>query len=813
MKYLTCICSLFLVAHMGLALADHDYTLLADVVVENPSNLAQNEVVVSFPVSALVVEPDNPRLNRIGVWEDGIPVPCSLTSSAAVEPTVLVLLDFEPGQSRHLQVGFSGDQFSVARLELQRTYAEISRKFGGHWDGREYIGGHFRNVIRTTTPPEHTDHSWFYRYEGPGWESDKVGYRIYLDWRNGIDIFAKKVNGMVLPQVGQDGFDSYHEESDWGMDILKVGDAMGIGGFGHWDGEKAVRVSDTSAMTCTIIRNDGLVSAFRNEYLDWNFGGDHTANLVADFEIEAGSYLTRMALKTDNDDVKLVTGLPKHEGVEVFRGTTSEGNVDIPNAGWSYLATYGDQSLDGARLGMAIFFQGGHFLSFEEDDLNYMVRLRQRGGAVRYSFGALWAVSAPEAADRESFEQYLRDTVERLNKSPRVTVNSAARYSLIQEHDPLKEPLFWGGNLGKSVVRRRGSSLAYGRDDPERGGSARWGYTTGLLSQAVYQLGEYVESDAMRQWGVDTVSSFINEDGTIATYRVDDYNIDQINSGKMVLELYAATGKERYRKAAELLVHQLENHPRTSGGAFWHKKIYPYQVWLDGVYMGAPFYARAGRIFKQDEFLDEVLEEFRIVRTTLRDPETGLYYHGWDESREQSWSDPETGLSDEFWGRGLGWYAMALVDCLDYYEKGSDGYAYLTDTLDELAKALVRWQDEDSGTWWQVLNKGGRTGNYLEASASSMFVYAMAKGINEGYLSDEYTYAVKRGWNGLVNEFIEVDANGMLSLRQICQVAGLGFGRDGTYDYYMTEPVVKNDPKGVGPFLMASVEVDKLLKN
>ncbi|MEX0331825.1 MAG: glycoside hydrolase family 88 protein [Puniceicoccaceae bacterium] len=780
---------------------------LATVELLNAAPVNRPTVVVRIPMADLGVNVAAPDRERLGVWEDGIPVPSSLSACGG---ELLVSASLASGASQTLMVGLAPEGAGLARVEIGRTNAEISHKANGYWKDNEYIGGEFNNVTATTTPPEHTDHSWYYRYEGPGWENDKVGYRLYLDWRNGIDVFGKKVTGMVLHDVGQDGFDSYHEPADWGMDILKVGSALGIGGFGHWDGEKAVRVSEVDSVTCRILRNDGLVSAFSNDYQNWNFGNG-TTDLEASFEIEAGTYLTEVALRTDGDRPRIVTGLPIHEGIEVFRGATADGDVTVPNSGWSFLATYGDQSLDGEKLGMVVFFQGGRFKEFLEDEHNLLVRLSPREGKVNYRFGALWGASAPEAASREAFLDYIKETLEVLNKPLRVTVNSAVREALLAQNPPSEDPLYWGARLAESVVQRRGDSLSHGSVDPRTGGHARWSYTTGLMAKALYEIGDRSGNVVVRDFGLQTISSFIGEDGTIHTYRLEEYNIDKINSGKMLLELYVRTGEKRYAIAAKHLLKQLETHPRTSGGAFWHKKIYPWQVWLDGVYMAAPFLARSAIIFEEPHLREETLAEFRIVRSTLRDPATGLYYHGWDESREQSWADSETGLSAEFWGRGLGWYAMALVDCLDYMDADPEGKAYLIETVQELAAALVDFQDPATGVWWQVMNRPGETGNYREASASSMFTYMLAKGINAGYLPDSYLPVVEKAWDGMVREFIENDANGLVSLRNICLVAGLGFGRDGTLDYYASEPVVKNDSKGVGPFLMAAIEVSQAL--
>ena len=373
-----------------------------------------------------------------------------------------------------------------------------------------------------------------------------------------------------------------------------------------------------------------------------------------------------------------------------------------------------------------------------------------------------------------------------------------------------KPPLEVAVQLAESIVQRRGDSLCFGQFDPESERPAKWRYTTGLLAQALYELGKNTGNPGLMDFGSKTISSFIGEDGSIATYSRDEYNIDNINSGKMLLELHLRTGEARYAVAARHLLEQMEKHPRTAEGAFWHKKIYPSQVWLDGVYMAAPFLMRSALVFENPQLREEALVEFRIVRTRLRDPDTGLYYHGWDESRQEEWADPETGLSREFWGRGVGWYAMALVDCLDYMEADHVGRAFLIETLQELAVALTRFQDPGTGLWWQVLNRPGQEGNYLEASASAMFTYALAKAVNKGYLDRSQVPSIEKAWAGMVSAFIEFDADGLVSLGRICRVAGLGRGRDGTFAYYVSEPIVKNDPKGLGPFLLAAIEVDRM---
>lgn len=338
-----------------------------------------------------------------------------------------------------------------------------------------------------------------------------------------------------------------------------------------------------------------------------------------------------------------------------------------------------------------------------------------------------------------------------------------------------------------------------------------WDYVTGVMMKAFENVWLQTGDDRYYQYIVRTVDTVIAEDGAIAGYDMETFNIDQINEGRALLFLYKQTKDEKYKKAAQVLRKQLSTHPRTSEGGFWHKKRYPHQMWLDGLYMGSPFYSEYGVLFEEPEAIDDVVMQFVLMEKHARDSDTGLLYHGWDEKKVQEWADPETGLSQCFWGRGTGWFAMALVDVLDYVPAGHPGRRDLIAILRRLSEAILSVQDETTGVWWQVLDKNGATENYLEASASSMFIYALAKGIRKGYVDEAISNAVGKAYRGVLDTFIDSNAEGTLNLNSICRTAGLGYGRDGSYDYYVhQEEVVSNDGKGVGPFIMASLEMSML---
>lgn len=357
----------------------------------------------------------------------------------------------------------------------------------------------------------------------------------------------------------------------------------------------------------------------------------------------------------------------------------------------------------------------------------------------------------------------------------------------------------WSVRMAESVMRRH--PIVH----------QEWDYTAGLVLLAIERVGEQTGDGRYREYVRRNMDRVINADGTIRTYELEEFNLDQINQGRLLFALQERTGDARYRRAAELLRQQLRQHPRTREGGFWHKKIYPHQMWLDGLYMAGPFYAQFARTFGDSAAFDDIAKQFLLAARYTRNAETGLLYHGWDESRTQIWADKETGQSANFWGRAMGWYLMALVDVLDFLPDQHRDREAIVRVLRDAADAVARVQDPVSGLWYQVLDQPSRAGNYLEASASSMFVYALAKGARRGWLDARYRAVAERGFDGLVRQLVAVDADGFVTLNRICQVGGLGGKqqRDGSFRYYISEPVVANDHKGVGAFILAAVELGR----
>ncbi|MDZ7722651.1 MAG: glycoside hydrolase family 88 protein [candidate division KSB1 bacterium] len=375
---------------------------------------------------------------------------------------------------------------------------------------------------------------------------------------------------------------------------------------------------------------------------------------------------------------------------------------------------------------------------------------------------------------------------------------SAGMYCTPEKKQSPSRGLQWGIRMAESVIVRHPDNYY------------KWDYVTGTVLRGFEELWLLTGERKYYEYIKKSVDFSVNEDGSINDYDLNDYNIDEINEGRMLLFLYKETGDEKYKKAADLLYQQLIEQPRTSGGGFWHKQRYPFQMWLDGLYMGAPFYAEYGKLFNNPEIYDDVVLQFELSETHTRNAWSGLLYHGWDEKKTQDWADSKTGQSSEFWARGMGWYAMALVDVIEIMPKEYQQRKELMDILARLAKAIKKTQDKDSGVWWQIMNKPEQAGNYLEASASCMFTYALAKGVRKGYLDESYHRIADRGYKGIIDQFVSENSDGTLNLNQICRSAGLGYGRDGSYSYYINEDIVSNDGKGVGPFITASVEIHKL---
>ncbi|MFB9076015.1 glycoside hydrolase family 105 protein [Flavobacterium procerum] len=369
----------------------------------------------------------------------------------------------------------------------------------------------------------------------------------------------------------------------------------------------------------------------------------------------------------------------------------------------------------------------------------------------------------------------------------------------------ISNQLKWSERMALSIMKR--APKAWQIDNNEK---TKWDYKLGLAMMSFEELYKKTKNPIYLEYAKGYAESTINEKGEILNYKLDDYNIDNINAGKILFDLYDSTKEQRYLIAMQTLRKQLETHPRTNSGGFWHKKIYPYQMWLDGLYMGAPFYARYTSVFENGTAFDDIAKQFEEIHKHTLDLKTGLLFHAWDESKQMGWANKETGTSPNFWSRSIGWYMMALTDVLDYMPKDHPKRKELIQYLNAISKAVLKYQDK-SGLWYQVTDAGNKKGNYLEASGSEMFVYAFAKGYNKGYLPEKYKKAALRGFDGIVKKLITLDSDGEIHITQVCASAGLGGNpyRDGSYEYYIGEKIKVDNSHGLGPFILAALELEK----
>ncbi len=373
---------------------------------------------------------------------------------------------------------------------------------------------------------------------------------------------------------------------------------------------------------------------------------------------------------------------------------------------------------------------------------------------------------------------------------------------LPEKKETTDEP-YWAIRFADAVMHRSDSLIYYLRDTP------KYEYDYAFLSDAINALRKY--DPKYGQYMKDYIDFFLHDDGTIDGHKLSDYNIDRVRPGNNMISLYEDYGDEKYKLGIETLVGQMDGQPRIHSGGFWHKKIYPYQMWLDGLYMAEPFLVRYAALFNQPRWFDEAAFQLQEVYKHTLDPKTGLVYHAWDESKQERWCQPETGQSKHFWSRGTGWFMMTLVDVLEYLPEDHPERDNLIRILNDLSAALLKVQDPQKGLWYQVLDMGGRDGNYLEASGSAMFIYTFAKGARMEVLDQRYHEIARTAFENLINYLVTEGDDGYPNLQNTVGGCGLGGNpyREADYDYYITETIVENDTKGVAPVILAAIELNK----
>ncbi len=360
-----------------------------------------------------------------------------------------------------------------------------------------------------------------------------------------------------------------------------------------------------------------------------------------------------------------------------------------------------------------------------------------------------------------------------------------------------------------NLIKLYPDTIAY----PTEVKSYKWNYEQGLVLEGVYQAYKLTGIDEYYNYLKKNIDYYITQNGDIKTYELKSYNIDNVSSGRILLHLFEINKDEKYKIAADTLLKQLKEHPRTSEGGFWHKKIYPNQMWLDGLFMAEPFYLEYSNMFNKKENYKDIYNQYRLIHKYLFDEKTGLYFHGWDESRKMRWADSVTGKSPNFWGRSIGWFIISLVEVLQSYPKDCEHYNEILSIYKNLAESLLKYQDNDTKLWYQIVDKGDKKGNYIETSASLMFIYSFIKGYNSKLLDKKYYEIAKEAYELLKKEFIRKDKDGNMFLQNVVSVGGLGGNpyRDGSFEYYISEPLRENDFKGYGVLILVENEFNKLL--
>jgi rhamnogalacturonyl hydrolase YesR len=634
------------------------------------------------------------------------------------------------------------------------------------------------------------------RHDDFAFESDRVAHRMYgpdlETWKkepltsSGIDVWAKRTKRLVI----NDWYltDDYHRDNGDGADLYSVNKARGCGGLGVWQGGK-LWVSHNFVRS-RVLANGPIRLIFELDYAAYD-AGDGKITETKRVTIDAGRNFNRF-----ESHFKVESGArPAAVGIGIAKHAGGKATLDKP---LGLLRSWEPLKTGNGNLGCGVIASPEMLEGPQDTELDTLLLANVPPvGPETYYVGFGWDKSG-DFADERAFVDYAQGFARALRAPLRVSLSSAAEHAAAP------------ADASKSWARRTCDWLI--AHHPEGLGET-WEYDNGLMLHGCEALWKKTGDARYFDYLKKSVDRLIAADGSIKGYKLDDYTLDNVNSGKLLFALYRratdAKDRARYQKALRLLQSQLKSQPRTADGGFWHKKIYPNQMWLDGSYMAAPFLAELGSTFSEPAAYDEVVKQITLIEQHARDPKTGLLYHGWDATKQQRWANPSTGTSPEFWGRSVGWYAMSLVDVLDYLPEKYTQRTQVLAALQRLATAVVAVQDKERGVWWQVLNKPGAPRNYREASATAMLVFALSKGVNRGWL-DKATFgpSAERGYAGLLKEFVATDQQGNVELRDVCKVAGLGGNpyRDGSYDYYVSTDVASNDPKGLGAFILASVE-------
>jgi rhamnogalacturonyl hydrolase YesR len=765
---------------------------------EAPAKAPENPALATAPAASptlarsaegIVVLVENPLAEARGPETVSVKLSELLRIVPTLDPSRLVVADVTAHEVLSQLVDTNGDE-SPDELVFQTSFAPSEAKAFRIQPGER----------KTFKLSDYKVYGRFVRerHDDFAFESDRVAHRMYgpdlETWKrepltsSGIDVWAKRTKKLVI----NDWYltDDYHRDNGDGADLYSVNKARGCGGLGVWDGGK-LWVSRNFVNT-RVLANGPIRLLFELEYAAYDAGASklsETKRVTVDAGRNFNRFESHFKLESGARPKAVGIGIAKHAG----------GHVALDNAlgllhSWEPL-----KKGEAGNLGCGVIATPETVEGSQDTELDTLLIANVPAtGPETYYVGFGWDKSG-DFADEPAFVKYAQGFARTLAAPLRVSLSSAAASAAL----PADAAQSWARRTCDWLIQKHPDGLA-----------ESWEYDSSLILRGCEQLwrktGETRYFDAVK----NSLDRLIAADGSsIKGYKLEDYTLDNVNSGKLLFALHGrandAKARERYAKALQLLRSQLKTQPRTSDGGFWHKKIYPGQMWLDGLYMAAPFMAQYAGTFNEPGLYDDVVKQVLLMEKHARDPKTGLLYHGWDETKKQRWANPTSGLSSQFWGRAVGWYAMALVDVLEYLPENHPKRAEVLAVLERLATALVAAQDKDSGVWWQILDKPAAPRNYREASATAMFAYALSKGVRKGWLDKaKFLPAAERGFAGLVEEFAAVDQQGNVELRGVCKVAGLGGNpyRDGSYEYYVSTDIASNDPKGLGAFILASVE-------
>jgi unsaturated rhamnogalacturonyl hydrolase len=713
-----------------------------------------------------------------------VSVPLSEVKRLWIAPEKAIVVDAAGKPQLSQLVDLDGDEEPDELVFQTDLAASESKVFGLRYGKRPTPAREQFKVYGRFVRERHDDFVWENdrvagRAYGPGLE----GYQREPLVSSGLDVWVKRVGKLVV----NDWYltNDYHRDQGEGGDFYSVGKTRGCGGLGLISAGK-LHVSRNFTAS-RVLANGPLRLVFELDYAPWDAGGVKVAETKR-FTVDAGQSFFRVEsrLKPAGGDraLSVAVGIAKHAG--------SKAEFDQRAA----LSSWEPFKDDNGSLGCALVLPPGNNGEFRELDNDYLlVAAASSKAPFVYYTGSAWN-KAGEVADGSVWAKTVQAFSSELAAPPVVSVSAGAGAAS------------WAARTCDSEMFRFPNLF-----------TEKWNYDVGFVLEACEEVGRVTKTRKYFDYVKRTVDNLVNPDGTIKGYSIEEYNIDNINMGRVLFQLRAQSSdpkeKERYEKALHLLRSQMKTHPRNTDGGYWHKNRYPHQMWLDGLYMASPFLAEYATVFNEPALFDEVAKQLLLVEKHTRDPKTGLLYHGYDESRKQRWANPKTGASPNFWGRAVGWYVMALVDVLEYFPKNHPERAAILAALERTAAGISKVQDPAAGVWWQVLDMPKKPKNYFESSASAMFVYSIAKATRNGWLPKEkYQELVTRGYEGILEQFVDVDQKGTLDLGNVCKVAGLGqYGsspyRDGSFDYYVSEPIVSNDPKGIGAFIVASLELDR----